>query len=171
MMKKDVIFLVGFMGCGKSAVGRTLANRLGYTFHDTDEMVEAKERRSIEKVFQESGEGYFREREWEALLSLAGITNAVVATGGGLFLGAQHRKFIKETGISIWLDAPFEDILERMKDGPVRPLFTDDAEFRQMLESRKGRYILADYRIDTRGMTVESIVDKILKISKQDFND
>ena len=160
-MKKDVIFLVGFMGCGKSAVGKALAQKLNYTFHDTDEMVEKKEGRSIEEIFKVSGEGYFREKEWEVLISLAGIRNAVVSTGGGLFLGTQHRRFIKEQGVSVWLDAPFDDILDRLKDGPVRPLFKNEAELEQMLENRKGRYACADYQVRTKGLTVEKIIERI----------
>jgi len=161
-MNKDVIFLVGFMGCGKSAVGKALAGKLGYTFFDTDEMVERNEGRSIEEIFASSGEGYFREREWEVLISLKGIRSAVVATGGGLFLGAQHRNFIREQGISVWLDSPFEDILKRLKSGPVRPLFRDEADLKQMLENRKGRYFLADHQIKTDDLGIHEIVEKIL---------
>ncbi len=163
-MKKDVIFLVGFMGCGKSAVGKVLAGKLGYAYYDTDEMVEKKEGSSIEEIFKDSGEGYFREKEWEALNSLNGIRDAVVSTGGGLFLGSNHRQFIKELGISVWLDSPFEDILKRLTSGPVRPLFRNEAELRQMLENRKGRYALADYHIATRGLTIEEIIERVIRL-------
>ncbi len=162
-MKNDVIFLVGFMGCGKSAVGKALAGKLGYTYYDTDEMVEKKEGRTIEDIFKDSGEGYFREKEWEVLTSLKGIKDSVISTGGGLFLGSQHRQFIKEQGISVWLDSPFEDILERLQSGPVRPLFRSAEELKQMLENRKGRYALADYHIATRGLTVEKILERIMR--------
>ncbi len=145
--------------------GHEQVNSSGDQGARTDEMVEQREGRSIEKIFQDSGEGYFREREWEALVSLKGIRDAVISTGGGLFLGAQHREFIKETGISIWLDAPFEDILARVKEGPVRPLFSSEADLRQLLENRKGRYILADHQVKTKGLSIEEIVKKIMLIN------
>lgn len=163
-MKKDVIFLVGFMGVGKTVIGKALARRLGFSFLDTDEMVEKKEGRSINRIFQESGEGYFREKEWEVLKSLKDLSRVVIATGGGLFLGSPHRKFIKEQGVSIWLNAPFEEILKRLRRSPIRPLFTNEEDLRGMLEKRKARYALADYEIETGHQNIEGIIERILKI-------
>ncbi len=162
MMKRDVIFLVGFMGSGKSAIGRALADSLDYSFLDTDDMVEEKEGRSIEQIFEESGEGYFREKEWEALRSLKGLSRAVVSTGGGLFLGAQHRDLIKELGMSLWLDAPFEEILNRLRGSSSRPLFKDEVSLRAMHEKRKARYALADLRVKTDRLAIDEIIKKIL---------
>lgn len=162
-MKKDVIFLVGFMGCGKSVIGRELAEKLGYRFLDTDDMVEKKENRSIEEIFRESGEGYFREKEWEVLNELKGLSKAVISTGGGLFLGPQHRAFIKEQGMSLWLNAPFEDILDRLKGGSNRPLFKDEESLKIMLEDRKARYALADFEVRTDRLTIEEVVKRVME--------
>lgn len=164
MKKKDVIFLVGFMGSGKTAVGKALAEKLGYSFLDTDEMVEKKEGRSIHQIFKESGEGYFREKEWEALFSLEGLSRAIVSTGGGLFLGAPQRTFIKEQGVSMWLNAPFDEMLKRLKHSPARPLFKDEESLREMLENRKAKYTLADYEVRTGGLSIDEIIERVLSV-------
>jgi shikimate kinase len=163
MMKKDVIFLVGFMGSGKSVIGRALADKLGYQFLDTDDMVEEKEGRSIEQIFRESGEGYFREKEWEALISLKGLSKTVISTGGGLFLGRQHRELIKEQGVSVWLDAPIEEILGRLKGSSSRPLFKDEKSLKELLENRKARYALADFTVKTDRLTIDEIVKGVVE--------
>src|SRR4029077_7764818 len=84
---REPVYLVGFMGAGKSTVGRVLTARLGWEFADVDALVESAEGREIEAIFRDSGEGRFREAEWDALRSLGGRRRLVVATGGGLFLG------------------------------------------------------------------------------------
>ena len=144
------IFLVGFMGAGKSTVGRALAARLHWEFEDTDALVTRAEGRAIEEIFRASGEGRFREAEWDALRSLGGRKNLVVATGGGLFLGVAQRAFVRAHGFSCWLDAPLAVIAARVAEGASRPLWTsDDALSRRALfERRRAAYALADVRID-----------------------
>ena len=85
------LFLVGFMGSGKSTTARVLSSQLGFRSVDTDEIVEAREGRSIDQIFRESGEGFFRKAEWEVLSSLNGHPRLLVATGGGLYLGTEQR--------------------------------------------------------------------------------
>jgi shikimate kinase len=144
------IFLVGFMGAGKSSAGALLAARLGWSIADTDALVERAEGRSIETIFRESGEGRFREREWEALRSLRGARRTVVATGGGLFLAVAHRAFVRANGASLWLDAPLEVIAKRVAGGGERPLWpaADPLERRALFERRRAAYALADARVD-----------------------
>jgi shikimate kinase len=144
------IFLVGFMGCGKTTVGRALALRLGWEFADTDELVERAEGRSVETIFVESGEGRFREAEWEALRSLSGRRRIVVATGGGLFLGVAQRRLVRASGWSCWLDVPLSVVASRVPAGEPRPLWpaTDALARRAMFERRRAAYALADRRID-----------------------
>jgi shikimate kinase len=156
------IFLVGFMGVGKSTVGRALAGRLGYDFVDTDEIVEATEGRTIEQLFHERGEGYFREREWDALVSLAARTRIVAATGGGLFLAPTHQDFIRRHGVSVWLDAPLEAIWSRVNVAAGRPLFTTREELARLLASRRDRYALADYRVPAGNRAVDEVVAEVL---------
>jgi len=144
------IFLVGFMGAGKSTVGRVLAARWGWDFEDTDALVARSEGRSVEAIFDASGEGRFREAEWEALRSLGGRARVVVATGGGLFLGVAQRAFLRAHGLSCWLDAPREVVAARVGSFASRPLWpSDDALLRRVFfERRRAAYALADIRID-----------------------
>jgi shikimate kinase len=144
------IFLVGFMGSGKTTVGRALAARLGWELADTDELVEQTEGRTVEAIFSASGEGRFREAEWDALRSLAGRRRIVVATGGGLFLGVAQRELIRATGWSCWLDVPLYVASARLKTAEPRPLWAaaDALSLRAMFERRRAAYALADLRID-----------------------
>lgn len=152
------IFLVGFMGAGKSVVGRALAERLGLRFADTDEAVERTAGRSIEEIFRDSGEGRFREMEWDALRAIAVHEGTVIATGGGLFLGAAQREIVRRNGVSIWLDAPYAAIVARLGAGDARPVWhdADPVTRRQMFERRRAAYALADRTIDAgRGSAIE----------------
>ena len=156
------VFLVGFMASGKSTVGRRLAVELDFTFVDTDERVEQREGRSIEGVFTESGEGYFRRVEWECLQELAGAERAVVATGGGLFLGYAQRRFMIERGRTVWLDVPLEVVRRRVEAAPpgarARPLWKPDdpAAWRAWFERRRAAYALAQFRADASGAVGET---------------
>jgi shikimate kinase len=138
------------MGAGKSTVGRALASRWGWEFADTDALVEQAESRSIEAIFRESGEGRFREAEWDALVSLAGRRHLVVATGGGLFLGSAQRAFVRAHGVSCWLDAPLPVVALRAGDLGSRPMWArgDALERRAFFERRRAAYALADIRVD-----------------------
>jgi len=143
----DRVYLVGFMGAGKTTVGRALAELLACDFFDTDATVEAAEGRSIEELFRTRGEGYFREKEWEALASTSLLRRVVVATGGGLFLAPMHKSFIRRHGTSVWLDAPVEKIWSRCHEAGGRPLFTTFEELVALLEARRPRYAEADLHI------------------------
>jgi shikimate kinase len=145
------VFLVGFMGSGKSATGRELARIVGFEFVDTDELVVASEGRPIEEIFRESGEGAFREAEWRALRSVAGRRGLVVATGGGAFLGTVQRSFMKSEGTTVWLDVPYEVARTRVGPGAGRPLWNpeqDEIAFRALFERRRAAYALAHVRVD-----------------------
>lgn len=135
------------MGAGKTTVGRALAELLACDFFDTDATVEAAEGRSIEDIFRSRGEGYFREKEWEALASTSLVQKVVVATGGGLFLAPMHKSFIRRHGTSVWLDAPVERIWSRCNEAGGRPLLTTFAELSALLEARRPRYADADLHI------------------------
>jgi shikimate kinase len=157
----ECVYLVGFMGSGKSAVGRALADRLGYRFVDTDTLVEETESRSIERIFAESGEPRFREREREVLRALANEKHIVVATGGGLFQGESERKIIESHGVSVWLDTPLETIWERCRSTGGRPLFGDLPELQALFDQRRAGYALADQHVRAGSRPVPEVVDEI----------
>jgi len=158
------IFLVGFMGAGKSAAGRVLATRLGWDFADTDALVEDAAGISIEEIFQTVGEGKFRDLEWGALQSLAGRRDLVVATGGGLFLGVVQRAFLKAHGHTVWLDASLASIRRRLGEGPGRPLWSahDPVALRAFFDKRRAAYALADRRVDPEGLDPGAVAERIL---------
>jgi shikimate kinase len=147
--RADRIVLVGFMGAGKTTVGRALAVRLSTAFFDTDALVEAREGRTIEEIFRADGEGYFRERESEALQEALAAPRAVIATGGGLYLAETHQAAIRKRAVSVWLDAPLDVIRARCQGGASRPLFGTPEEIETLLSARRERYALADLRIDS----------------------
>lgn len=151
-MKTDdrPVFLVGFMGSGKTVVGRALAALRSWSFSDLDGIVEAGAGRTIEAIFRESGEGTFRTLEREALAGLAERRRVVVATGGGTFAETSHRSLIRATGRSVWLDVPLEIAARRVGDGAGRPLWSrdDPLAMRIFYERRRAAYALADLRVD-----------------------
>ena len=155
------IYLVGFMGAGKTTVGRELAALIGYELVDTDAAVESLEGRTIEDLFRERGEGYFREKEWEILASTALRHHVVVATGGGLFLAPMHRHFIQRHGTAIWLDISVEEAWARCAATGGRPLFTTREELAALLESRRPRYELAEHHVDVHGRDASEIAREI----------
>jgi shikimate kinase len=157
------IFLVGFMGAGKTTAGRALASRLAWDFEDTDALVERSLGRRVETIFRDSGEGRFREAEWDALRSLAGRRRVVVATGGGLFLGVPQRAFIRAHGPSCWLDAPLDVVASRLAAGGARPLWVgEDALARRVLfERRRAAYALADCRVDAARGAADELARRI----------
>lgn len=156
-------FLVGFMGSGKSAVGRALAELAGLPFVDTDEAVERREGMTIEEIFRRRGEGAFREAEWNVLQALEGTDPAVVATGGGLFLGVENRRLVRRLGRSVWLDVPLEVAASRVRPASGRPLWSQDPlTLRALFERRRAAYALADERVDASRGSSREIASVIL---------
>jgi shikimate kinase len=158
------VYLVGFMGSGKSEVGRRLAEKLGWAFEDTDEIVTTLEGRTIERIFAESGEESFREAEQRALGAVSAQKERVVATGGGMFLPVQRRVSMRETGVIVWLDASLEPIRERLGPGDGRPLWShhDPIAMRALYERRRATYALADFRFDASTADPATIATRIL---------
>jgi shikimate kinase len=157
-----VVVLVGYMGAGKSTVGAALSHRLGWPFEDLDERIQAREKRSIEQIFQESGEIVFRQLEHAALRSLIGELESsvkVVALGGGAFAQANNATLLEEAGFStVFLDAPAEELFQRCRlQNLDRPLRGDENEFRRLYEIRRPCYLKATVRIETGGKSVDEV--------------
>jgi shikimate kinase len=163
------VFLVGFMGAGKSTVGLALSRKLGWAFEDLDDHIQARERRSIEQIFEQSGEAAFRQAEHAALRALIGGLGAssptVVAVGGGAFAQANNAALLDETGFSvIFLDAPVEELFRRCQEQKLdRPLRRNLEEFRRLYESRRSCYMKAAVRIETGGKDVEEVAAEVVQ--------
>jgi shikimate kinase len=159
---------MGFMGTGKTEVGRRLARSLARTFVDTDRLVEARTGRSVAAIFNDEGEEGFRSREREAVAVACALPDAVIATGGGALTDPENRRRLSAAGPLVCLTASPEDILRRVGASESRPLLascTSDTErltrIREMLAARTSVYGGATYTIDTTGLTVDQVVDRV----------
>lgn len=127
------IVLVGLMGVGKSTIGRKLASLIGSDFVDADEEIESAAQMSISEIFDQFGEGYFRDGERRVIARLMEEQHGVIATGGGAFCNAETRQLILDTGIALWLDADIETLVERTSRKNTRPLL-QGGDPREILE-------------------------------------
>jgi shikimate kinase len=161
------IYLVGFMGSGKSTVGRALADELGWVFADLDEEIERREGASIGEIFDTQGEPVFRQAEAAALAEQVGLVergNArVIALGGGAYENPAHRELLRNNGVTIWLDCPFEMAERRVAGHSHRPLARDPVKLRALYEARRSSYSQADHAIridsDDPGGAVAQILE------------
>lgn len=142
------IVLCGFMGSGKTVVGRELAKIMGCKFVDTDEMIEAEQGMAIKAIFATRGEEYFRDLEHEICKKVADMKNCVVSTGGGAMTYQRNVAAIKQGSKVVFLDASFPVICQRIGDSTTRPLFQDKEKAKQLYDERKAKYsAAADYVI------------------------
>lgn len=165
-----VVFLIGFMGAGKSSVGRALAERLNWTFEDLDDRIERRERRSIAQIFRESGEAAFRRAEHSALQDLLdgiGEQPRIVALGGGAYVQTRNAALLTSSGSPIiFLDASVEILWDRCckqasQAGTERPLLRDPDQFRQLYETRRLSYADAPFTIQTADRAIHEIATEI----------
>ena len=161
------IYLVGFMGTGKSSVGCQLAKERGWNFIDLDELIELKEQRRIVDIFAKDGEAYFRKIEKNILKQVSTQKKFVVACGGGVVLDKDNIKLMKKTGRMICLYASPEQILKRVSLNNDRPLLNVEKPQKRielLLKMRAPYYMQADKIIDTSNFSVKQVVKKISKI-------
>jgi shikimate kinase len=156
------IYLVGFMGAGKTTVGRALAHRLGWRFEDIDAEVERREGRAIADISRLLGEGRFRAVEREALQALLGLADTVVATGGGTFMDPANRAAMLADGVVAWLDIPFSRVLERVPPDGRRPLASSRAELESLYHARRAAYQLAHLRLDASTASSGELVEVLI---------
>ena len=161
-MQTDKIYLVGFMGAGKSSVAEALGARLGWSIDDIDQRIENTEGRSIADIFDRDGEAYFREVERAVLHKVLAHRHTVVATGGGTFVDPLNRSRINRDGVSIWLDVSFETVVERIPADGRRPLAADRASMRALWAERRESYSLAHYRLDADTEPVEQLAEHLV---------
>ncbi len=161
-MGDRTITLCGFMGAGKTTVGRILSKRLHLPFKDTDEMVEEEEGMSISEIFKTKGEEYFRSVEQRIILSTPDEGERVMAVGGGGF-NEKTITFLKNLGPTIFLDLSFEEVKKRIAIGKKRPLAEDSNLFGLFIK-RKSLYSRAHYTVWTESLTVDEVVETILRL-------
>jgi shikimate kinase len=159
------VALVGMMGAGKTSIGKRLAARLGVPFRDADHEIEEAAGLTVSEIFARYGEPYFRDGERRVIARLLGEAPHVLATGGGAFMDEATRAAMKQTAFSIWLNAPIEVLVGRVKKRDTRPLLKGGdvrATMEELLAKRVPVYALADMTLesadDPHGTTVEKIV-------------
>jgi shikimate kinase len=169
------LVLIGFMGCGKSSVGRRLSGLTGHRFVDTDELVVQSVGRTIAEIFSNSGEDYFRDAEQRSLENMVGVCGIILSTGGGLVLRPVNRQTLKRIGIVAWLDAAPDVLFERAIRSGKRPLLqTKDPRrtFDELMGVRRDLYNLtADFRVDSTRLshdeTAQVLLDEALRMRRR----
>jgi shikimate kinase len=157
------IYLVGFMGVGKTCVGQCLAGLLDRPFIDLDLEIEKREGKSVREIFAQCGEGYFRLVENEELMRVTAGPPRVIALGGGAFCRPGNCEIVEANGKSVWLDAPLDVILARCDGDTSRPLFTTRPEMEALLERRRPFYEKASIRVNVTDLTIEDVARLILR--------
>ncbi|MGC2744117.1 MAG: shikimate kinase [Candidatus Angelobacter sp.] len=166
------VVLIGFMGAGKTTVGRALAKSLRWDFLDLDEVIEQRENKSVAEIFASSGEPAFRRMESAALAALlqehqAG-SDLILALGGGAFAQKQNRDALISCGaITVLLEAPVEELRRRCQaEHKVRPLAQQDAQFNELFAARRADYALARSTVQTLGKSVQQVTAEIEQLLK-----
>lgn len=161
----NLIFLVGYMGCGKTTLGRKLASRMGYQFVDMDLFIEEKYFKSIPRIFAEEGEEAFRKKEKEALSELSHFTNTVISTGGGAPCFNENMDLMNNSGTTVFIDVPPEMLASRLKHSKEeRPILKGKEKeellsyIRAALMQRRPFYEKAQYVVEGGGLTVDDLI-------------
>jgi shikimate kinase len=174
VIRKDRVYLTGFMGCGKSTIGPILANTIGYDFVDLDKRIEQQEGRSINEIFSERGEKHFRDIERTVLMKVSALPRTVISLGGGTMTVSENLGLILETGLVVYLKITPEQLFHRLRRRSDRPLLRsadgnklDDDELRSRIrllyDAREPLYARADIVIPTDGTKLGLTVDTIVK--------
>ncbi len=162
------IYLVGFMGCGKSVVGAQLAERLGWSFCDIDSDIESRQGVTINEIFDVFGEDEFRRLETETIATRVRMiqsgTPMVLALGGGAFVRQQNYELIENNGVTVWLDCPLPLVRRRLEGSSTRPLARDPKKFELLYWTRRESYAMADYRIDIHDDDPIAAVNAVLEL-------
>lgn len=165
--------LTGMMGVGKSTIGKNLAKKLKYDFFDIDDLIEIEEGTSINLIFKNKSESYFRKLENEITLEVLKKKNSVISLGGGAFLDKLIRTSAKDKSVSFWLDIEIAQLIKRLNKTKKRPLLYKkniSATVKKIYLDREKIYSKADYRIKCSSLKTSEIVNKILKLYENSGN-
>ncbi len=160
------IVLTGFMGTGKTAVGRHLATELHATFVDVDTAIAKKAGKTIKDIFAAQGETAFRELESDVIAEISGQDKTVIATGGGALMNAKNREQLQKNGILICLTARMGTLLERLKEDLTRPLLDGEnveQKVERLMKERQSIYNLCPVQVDTDGKTIAQVATEIIQ--------
>ncbi len=167
-MEKRNIVLVGFMGTGKTTVGRLLAEKTGMTLVDMDALIKESSGKSISDIFAQDGEPHFRALEREMVQKLASKNGQVISSGGGIVINPDNISDYEKTGLVVCLLASAEEVLDRVRYDDTRPLLADDKKTKivQLLESRRPFYEAITHKIETDGLSPKDIAAQIIALYK-----
>lgn len=172
MLSKNIV-LIGFMGTGKTSIGKILAGKMARPLVDVDAFIENQEKRKISKIFEADGEAHFRKIESAVIEQMAGLSGMVITTGGGAVLDEKNRKALRRNSIVVALEAKPETIYSRVKDSGHRPLLRGGNvldEIRKLLSERKSFYEECDFVIHTDDQSPKESADKIIEELKARFD-
>ncbi len=165
-MKKNLV-LTGMMGVGKSTIGKSLAQKLSFRFVDIDRLIEKKEGCSINLIFQNKSESYFRRLENNISLEKLKENNCVISLGGGAFLNRSIRRAVKKKSVSFWLDVEVNELIKRLKKTRKRPMLLKknlDMTVKKIYLNRKKTYNEADHRIKCTSISPEKVINTIIEL-------
>lgn len=167
----SLIILTGFMGTGKTAVGQSLARMIGYNFIDSDREIESRQGRSVQKIFEEEGESYFRKLEKDTIARLSQNPNTILSVGGGAILDSDTFDLLDLAGKMVHLTATVDEITNRLGHGNERPLLAGGdrkKKIRKLMQERESIYSKVGLQIDTTGLAIDEVVKKILEQLKNE---
>ncbi len=157
------IYIIGFMGAGKTTAGRDLSALLGWGFADLDDAICRAEGKTIAEIFRDHGEPHFRRREREILVDLAALSRLVVATGGGTYVSQENRSLVEAAGWSVWLQVSLPEALRRCGGGGERPLLGSRADMEALFRFRQEYYRCARITLDTERLAPGQVAPAILE--------
>ena len=165
-MKKNLV-LLGMMGVGKTTLGKLVAKNQGLEFIDTDANIENKNSMTINEIFEQKGENFFRLEEKKEILNLLSKQDCVIALGGGAFMDKTIRESVLKNAISVWLDIDLKILNQRLKWNQKRPLlkkYNNQKKLNELYDQRKNIYQLADHKIVCDKLNKEDIINRIIKL-------
>jgi shikimate kinase len=166
-MKYTRVYLIGFMGAGKTTIGQVLARKMGWKFIDLDQEIEEGEHRQVADIFREKGEPHFRTLERQYLKQVSYSAQAVIALGGGTYIDPQNQVLADATGLTVWLKVSFARIGDRVKMDGTRPKFDNPEEAERLYQSREPHYAVARMHVSTEDRSPELIADEIVGVLKR----
>ncbi len=155
------IYIIGFMGSGKSTIGPLLAGEMDRPFYDLDELIEKEQEKSISDIFESQGETSFRELESHQLIQSEHLMPCVMALGGGTFVSTFNRDFISKHGISVWLKIPLQLAKERCRDSQHRPLARNPEQWDSLFHLREKDYCLADIQVEVQDKSPHQVCSEV----------